>query len=83
VIRWSGRTVTPKQFKAAIDELGLSQGRAARLCGFHPRTAKRWASGGRKVPEPVAIILRLMLAGELTIEQMESAADKPVKSKRK
>jgi hypothetical protein len=37
-----------------------------------PGTAKKWASGGRKVPAPVAIILRLMLAGELTIEQLES-----------
>ena len=39
MIRWAGRTVTPKQFKAAIDALGLSQGRAAKLCGFHPRSA--------------------------------------------
>ena len=35
------------------------------------RTAKKWASGGRKVPAPVAIILRLMLAGELTVELLE------------
>ena len=63
--------MTPRQFKAAIRALGLSQGHAARLCGYYPGTAKKWASGGRKVPAPVAIILRLMLAGELTIEQLE------------
>ena len=68
----SGLTLTPRQFKAAIRALGLSQGQAARLCGYYPGTAKKWASGGRKVPAPVAIILRLMLAGELTVEQLES-----------
>ena len=61
--------MTPRQFKAAIRALGLSQGQAARLC--YPGIAKKWASGGRKVPAPVAIILRLMLAGELTVEQLE------------
>jgi DNA-binding transcriptional regulator YiaG len=66
-----GRTVTPKQFKAAIEALGLSQGRAARLCGFHARTAKRWAGGQRKVPEPVSILLRLMQAGKISIEDIE------------
>jgi hypothetical protein len=66
--------VTPKQFKAALKALGLSQGRAAKLCGLHPRSAKRWAGGQRKVPEPVSIILRLLLSGALTIEQLESIA---------
>jgi hypothetical protein len=78
-----GRTVTPKHFKATIDKLGLSQGRAAKLCGFHAGTAKRWAGGQRKVPEAVAIILRLMLAGILTVEQLESVASQPTKSKRR
>jgi hypothetical protein len=69
-----GLTLTSRQFKMAIRSLGLSQGRAARLCGYYPGTAKKWASGGRKVPEPVAIILRLLLAGELTVEQLENIA---------
>lgn len=77
-----GRTLTPRQFKAAIKALGLSQGRAAKLCGYYSGTAKKWASGGRKVPEPVAILLRLMLDGTLTVEQLESAAD-PIRHRRK
>jgi DNA-binding transcriptional regulator YiaG len=75
-------TLTPRQFKASIKALGLSQGRAARLCGFHGSTAKKWASGARKVPEPVAIMLRLLQSGELTVEQLESVA-KPAKGGRK
>ena len=73
-------TLTPRQFKMAIRALGLSQARAAKLCGYYPGTAKKWAGGARKVPAPVAIILRLMLAGELTAEQLENIAPPKRKS---
>lgn len=65
--------MTPKQFQAAIDRLGLSQVGAAKLVGADPRTARRWASGERSVPEPVAILLRLMLAGKITASDIEAA----------
>ena len=38
---------------------------------------------GVRYPEPVAIVLRLMLAGELTVDQLESAAGKPAKAKQR
>jgi hypothetical protein len=63
--------MTPKQFQAAIDRLGLSQVRAAKLFGADPRTARRWALGERDVPECVAIVLRLLLSGKITIEDVE------------
>jgi hypothetical protein len=63
--------MTAKQFQAAIDRLGLSQVAAARLFGSDPRTARRWALGERDVPECVAIVLRLLLAGKITIEDVE------------
>jgi hypothetical protein len=64
--------VTAKQFQAAIDRLGLSQVGAAKLLGSDPRTARRWALGERSVPEPVAIILRLMLAGKIATADVEA-----------
>jgi hypothetical protein len=64
--------VTAKQFQAAIDRLGLSQVGAARLVGADPRTARRWALGERSVPEPVAILLRLMLAGKITAQDIST-----------
>jgi hypothetical protein len=64
--------MTAKQFQNAIDRLGLSQVGAARLFGSDPRTARRWAIGERSVPEPVAIILRLMLAGKITADDIIS-----------
>lgn len=66
--------MTAKQFQAAIDRLGLSQVGAAKLLGADPRTARRWALGERSVPEPVAILLRLMLAGKITAEDIQEAA---------
>lgn len=63
--------MTAKQFQAAIDRLGLSQVGVARLLGADPRTARRWALDERSVPEPVAILLRLMLAGKISADDIE------------
>lgn len=64
--------MTAKQFQAAIDRLGLSQLGAARLFKADGRTARRWALGERTVPETVAILLRLMLLGKITAEDIET-----------
>ncbi len=60
--------MTAKQFQASIDRLGLSQVRAAKLFRADPRTARRWARGS--VPETVAILIRLMLSGKLTADDI-------------
>lgn len=62
--------MTPNQFRAAIDRLDLSQVAAAKLVGADPRTARRWALGERDVPECVAILLRLLVAGKITVEDV-------------
>jgi hypothetical protein len=65
--------VTPTQFQAALDRLKLSQLGAGRLFGAESeRTPRRWASGERGVPASVAILLRLMLAGKVTVKDIES-----------
>lgn len=64
--------MTARQFQVAIDRLGLSQVGAARLFGSDPRTARRWALGERSVPEPIAILLRLMLAGKVTTDDIRA-----------
>ncbi len=66
--------MTAKQFQSAIDRLGLSQVGAARLLGADPRTARRWALGERSIPGPVAILLRLMLAGKITAQDIEETS---------
>lgn len=65
--------MTANQFRSALDRLELSQLGAARLFKADGRTARRWALGERTVPECVGIVLRLMLQGKITLEDVESA----------
>lgn len=66
--------MTPNQFRAAIGRLDLSQVKAAQLVGADPRTGRRWALGERPVPECVAILLRLLVKGKITMKDVEDAA---------
>lgn len=55
--------MTAEQYKQAIKKFGLSQEAAGEWLGVSPRTSQNWALGekGRPVPEPVAMLFRLML----------------------
>ena len=66
--------MTAKQYQAAIDRLGLSQLGAARLFGADGRTSRRWASGERAVPQTVAILLGLLLAGTIAPADIKAVA---------
>ncbi len=66
--------MTANQYRAALSRLDLSQVGAARLVGADPRTGRRWALGERPIPGCVAILLKLLLAKKITIEDVESAA---------
>jgi hypothetical protein len=68
------REMTEKQFRAAIARLELSQARAAQLVGADPRTGRRWALGERPVPTCVGILLRLLIAGKITIADVEDSS---------
>lgn len=68
--------MTPKQFRSALERLQLSQLGAARLVKADGRTARRWALGERAIPATVAILLRLLMAGKITIADVEAAHDR-------
>jgi hypothetical protein len=53
--------MTPKQYKAAIAQLGLSQERAGLFFGESPRQGQRWALGERPIPVGVIIAVTMML----------------------
>lgn len=61
--------MTPDEYSAAIEALGLSQLAAAKLLGVDGRTSRRWVSGERDVPEPAARFLRYLIATRKTGEQ--------------
>ena len=62
------------QFRRALKTLGISQRGFARLIGASERTARRWALGEAELPESDAILLRLMLDGKITAEDVEKAS---------
>jgi hypothetical protein len=53
--------MTPKQYKAALESLGLSQERAGDWLGIGRRTSQGYALGEYPVPEPIAKLLRLVV----------------------
>lgn len=65
--------MTANQFRTAIKRLSLSQAGAAALVGADPRTGRRWALGERPVPGCVAILLRLLLMGKVSMDDIERA----------
>ena len=58
--------MTPDEYRAAIEQLGLSQIAAAKLLGVDARTSRRWASGERDVPAPAARFLSYLIATKKT-----------------
>lgn len=62
--------MTTKQYLAAIQKLGLSQLAAGRWLGVSPRTAQNYALG-RKIPEPVAKLLRLVIRLKLSPDDVK------------
>ena len=65
-----GRQMTPEDFRATLERLGLTQVGAARLLGAGERSARRWAETG--APNAVAILLRLLEAGKITAADIEA-----------
>jgi DNA-binding transcriptional regulator YiaG len=53
--------MTPTQYAAAIEKLGLSQRSAGQFLGVDERQSRRWIAGDARIPESVAKLLRLMI----------------------
>jgi transcriptional regulator with XRE-family HTH domain len=56
--------LTPTEYRDTLKRLGLNQAEAARFCGYHPVTGRKWAAGGP--PPGVAKLFRLMMALKFT-----------------
>jgi hypothetical protein len=75
--------MTPKQLRTALDQLNLSQVGLGRLLGVTGRSVRGWISGGQRIPEPVAILIRLLLDGKITTADIEAVrkVSRPRKAK--
>jgi DNA-binding transcriptional regulator YiaG len=65
------RYMTPKQYAAAIEALGLSQRAAGAFLGVDERTSRRWVLGESAIPESAAKLLRLMVCLKIAPEDVK------------
>lgn len=75
------KQMSAREFCAALEKLGLDEGElyhgivqlteAAELLNANDRTVRRWASGHSRVPPGVAIVLRLLVRGDVTRAAIE------------
>jgi hypothetical protein len=66
--------MAPTEFHAALGSLNVAQQRVAQLFAVSPRAVRRWRDGERRVPRGVNIVIHLLAAGVVTIDQVERAA---------
>lgn len=57
--------MTAEEYEAALAKWGLRHKRAAEFFGYDDITSMRYAAGKRRVPAPLAKLIRLMLALKL------------------
>jgi DNA-binding transcriptional regulator YiaG len=63
------------EYRAALKKLGLSQVKAAETLGVADRTSRRWALG-EDLSGPASIVMRALVKGWLTVEQVDKLRDK-------
>lgn len=62
--------MTPKQYAEALTRLGLSQRAAGKFLGVDERTSRKWIAGDARIPESVALLLRLMIRLKITPDEV-------------
>jgi DNA-binding transcriptional regulator YiaG len=65
--------MSPLELRTILQHLGLTQAGAAAVLGVSERAVRSWASGFRNIPAAEQKLLRLMLDGTLTAEQVQRA----------
>src|SRR5262249_21947520 len=58
----------------ALDAFGIKQRSVAQWFCTSERNIRRWKSGARKTPPAVAVVVQLMMAGKVTVADVELAA---------
>ena len=72
--------MTPAELRAnllALDPVGMTQRKLAALLGRDERTIRHWLAGSRSISREVAILVRLLAAGRITIADIEAARGEP------
>ena len=65
------KEMTPKAYSKAIETVGLSQVKASDFFEVARKTSPRWARGEAPIPGSVKKLLSVMIAKELTPEEVD------------
>ena len=68
--------MTANQYRTALTKLGYSQEGVAELLGIGKRTSQGYALGEYPIPPSAAVLLRLLVAGKISVKDIEAAHDK-------
>lgn len=58
--RYEYERMTAAQFRQALEQVGLSEGRFARLYGVIPKRVRSWAAGEEDIPHAALVMLSLL-----------------------
>jgi hypothetical protein len=61
-----------REYRSAIEAVGMTQQRAGKLFGIHERTSRRYALGEQEPPEAITLLLRVMIKYKLRPEDVEA-----------
>lgn len=64
--------MTPADYRNSLAALGITQARLGRLLRVNKDTPTNWSKGKTEIPIAVALLLKSMVAGALTIEGLEA-----------
>lgn len=79
--RYDYDRMTAGQFRQALEQVGLSEGRFARLYGTIPKRVRSWAAGEEDIPHAALLALSLLtLPG--AIEMAERVTDSVISDTR-
>lgn len=63
----------PDTFRTALERLELTQAAFSRFIGVTTRTVQQWIKGDAKIPAPVALFVRYMIASGTTPHEVLKA----------
>lgn len=66
--------MTHDEFKRAIERHGILQTDIAHICGVTPRTVGNWASGRKRVPKPLSLLLTALNEGRVSLSWLATKA---------
>jgi DNA-binding transcriptional regulator YiaG len=75
--------MSAQDYREAIDKLGYTQEGFALAVGHDRRTGQKWALGESRIPGPVALLLRLLLARPELVAVVNSMAPPPPRTRAK